>query len=203
MFRKRFTLLSAFLYDGHFESPESLTYMSIRDVIQARVDEKRLFHVPLYVPGHSVKRHVFASEEVFDIMDQGAWDTPEKMRRFSQLRGQFDHFTRGGLVSVALDPYNKWKKAFIARTDPVADEVWDIRCIDPKPGIRVLGCFAETGLFVALAYGFRADLGGPGSREWADLINRCKARWRALFDTYQPHRGAEASDYISEEFYLV
>lgn len=119
------------------------------------------------------------------------------------LRGQFDHFIGGGLISVAENPYSKWDKAFIARVDPVKDEIWDIRVIDPKPAIRVLGAFAETDVFIALEWEYRTKLGGPESREWRSFVGRAKAKWRSLFGTYKPHTGANVSDYVSENFYAV
>lgn len=74
----------------------------------------------------------------------------------------------------------------MARTYPPADEVWDIRSRDPKPAMRVLGCFAETDVFVALVHGYRKNLGGPRSRQWRDLIESCKAEWRKLFPRTYP-----------------
>jgi hypothetical protein len=107
---------------------------------------------------------LFVSEELGQIV-LPPWDASPKGLRFSQLRAQLDTFTAGGLISVAQEPFTKPKATYMARVDPAADEVWDIRSVDPRPAIRVLGCFAETDLFVALTWEYRKNLGGSNSKE--------------------------------------
>ena len=89
------------------------------------------------------------------------------------------------------------------RVDPISDRIWDIRSVDPSPGIRVLGGFAEKDTFVALEWDFRENLGGPKSKEWRDFIVRCSAHWRRLFGTYKPHEGEKTSDFLSKNYFDV
>ncbi len=98
-------------------------------------------------------------------------------------------------MTVAEDPYKKPRVTNMARADPIESEVFDIRCIDPKPGIRVLGCFADFDLFVALTWNVRENL--PDDKSWRDEIERCKAAWRRLFHPYLPFCGADLNAYLS------
>ncbi len=86
----------------------------------------------------------------------------------------------------------------MARLAPEEDHGFDIRYRDPKPGIRVLGNFALTDVFVALTWRFREDL--DTDKKWQDEINRAKAKWRELFFPYLPHHGATLNDYVSRNF---
>jgi len=149
-----------------------------------------------------VVRTMFISEELNAVVHPPWGDTPEGLR-LSRLRAYLDVFTVGRLISIAEDPYSKPKSTYLARVDPTSDEVWDVRIIDPHPGIRSLGAFAGTDIFIALTYNDRMNLGGPRSREWAAEIDRCKAKWRQLFPTYPPHMGADLHDYLSGNFYAV
>ena len=176
--------------------------MSIRDEIRLRVAEGKLRYLPHSLPSVQRTRTLFVSEEVSRAV-LPPWDASPEGLRFSQLRAQLDTFTAGGLISMAQDPFTKPKATYMARLDPPADEVWDIRSIDPRPAIRVLGCFAETDLFVALTWDYRKNLGGPNSKEWRDFRERCKAMWRNLFPSYQSFSGATVQDYISRNVHVV
>ncbi len=170
--------------------------MSIRDVISARVQEGRLFHLPPLIASQQTVRNLFVGTELHSVVSP-PWSQSTEGFRLSQLRANLDAYTEGQTISMADDPFTKPKSTFMARTAPVVHEVWDIRSRDPKPGIRVLGCFAETDTFVALVWDYREALGGPNSKEWRDLIERCKAEWRNLFITYPPHQGSNINDYVS------
>jgi hypothetical protein len=155
----------------------------------------RLFFLPPLLPGISVVREVFASEEVYAVA-QGPWPADQRGHQFARMRGYLDTWTEGLRVSVADDPYKKPKSTFMARLDPVADEFFDIRCIDPYPGIRALGAFADKDLFfIALTWNDRPVLNTD--RIWRDEIERTKATWRKLFHPYRPLKGANLHDYAS------
>lgn len=170
--------------------------MSIRDEIANRVGDGRLFCLPPLIPSGTMVRAMFVSEEINQVVHP-PWEATKEGLRLSRLRAYLDTWTEGVLVSVAEAPYHKPRNTFLARVDPVADDVFDIRCFDPKPGIRVLGCFSEKDVFVALTWNHRENLGGPDSRGWRDEIERCKASWRRLFHPYPPFRGANLDAYLS------
>lgn len=177
--------------------------MSIRREIGNRCGEGRLFHLPPFLPGAPVVRMMFVSAEIHAVVVGAHSLDTEEGRRFGQLRGDLDRFTEGALISVADHPYRKDKKAYIARLDPPRDEAWDIRSVDPKPAIRVFGHFAMVDTFIALTWAWRRDLGGPGSKEWRDEIERCKAAWRQLFHPYPPYSGGSLHDYVSSNAFPV
>ena len=81
--------------------------------------------------------------------------------------------------------------------DPEEDEIWEIRCIDPDPSVRIFGSFAEKDNFIALEKRYRQDLEGRDSQAWRDAIRATKATWRRLFLAYPPHTGDDLHDYIS------
>lgn len=170
--------------------------MSIHDEIAARASEKppRLFFLPPLIPSVGVGREMFVSEEIHAVAHP-PWPTTKVGRRHAQMRGYLDAFTEGRRITVADDPYRKPKSTNLARIDPVAHEVFDFRCIAPKPGIRILGCFAAFNLFIALTWNGRENL--SDDRAWRDEIERCKAAWRRLFPTYPPFRGDNLNAYLS------
>jgi len=117
------------------------------------------------------------------------------------MRAFLDIWTSGALISVANNPYRKGRSTFMARIDPAPDEVFDIRCIAPNPGMRVLGCFADRDLFVALTTAMREDL--ATDKDWRNEREACKAAWRRLFPGYRPFSGANLNEYISANILLV
>jgi len=178
--------------------------MSIRDFITlwTRGAQPGLWwHDPAF-PGAESKRFMLLTAEIREAI-AGPWESVAEERKLSELRGHLDAFVEGRRISVAPDPYRKEKTAYIARVDPVEKEIWDIRKTDPNPGIRVLGSFAETNVFVSLAWEYRSQLDGPGGPLWEAFIQRAEHAWKRLFQTLKPHSGADVSDYISEKFFLV
>jgi hypothetical protein len=175
--------------------------MSIRGEIRARINEKpaRLFFLSPLVASAAVVREMFVSEEINRVAHP-PWPATVEGRRHAQMRAYLDAWTEGRRLTVANDPYKKAKATNMARTDPIEDEVFDIRCIDPKPGVRVLGCFADFNLFIALTWNCRENL--PDDKSWRDEIERCKAAWRRLFHTYPPFSGTDLHAYLSN-FQLI
>lgn len=170
--------------------------MSISLEIRARREEGRLVLMQPLVPGPHV-RSLFAEESLFRDIDDGQRQlTGTLAYRVGQLRSDFDHFSAGGTTVVG---YGTENTCLFKQLDPRAEEVWEIRSRNPKPAIRVFGRFAEADCFIATHWCLRTDLGGPDSREWATEIRRCKAEWKKLFPTYDPHTGTSANDYISRD----
>ena len=174
--------------------------MSITDEIQARIRAhhgKRLFYLPLRFRGDPAIRIMIVSEEVRDAV-RPPWPKNWEGLRQSGFRGTLDAFTRGERVSVAERPFDKPNYAFLARVDPVADEVWDIRSIDPNPGIRCLGGFGGKDFFIALTWNYREIL--SGEYEWRDELQRCKSDWKELFDQIPRFHEGALDGYLSNYF---
>jgi hypothetical protein len=110
-----------------------------------------------------------------------------------------DDFIEGGFVTIAENPFNKQSTAIMARVDPVEYEIFQFRCLDPNPGIRILGCFSEADTFVALTWDYRENFNDA----WSEHVEECRARWQGLFGETPPHKGESLNDYVSYNFKAV
>ena len=85
-----------------------------------------------------------------------------------------------------------------ARVHPTQLEVWDIRAIEPSPGIRGFGCFGDRDLFIVLTYEYRENLDATANG-FAIEARRCRQVWDFLFSSV-PYGGG-VSDLLTN-FYL-
>ncbi len=179
-----------------------LTYMAIREKIKKHCSgtAPELFCLAPLVRSTPVIRTLFVSVEVNDVMYPSSWPSNCNGYRLSLFRTALDAFVAGEWISVAEKPFNKPPDAFLARVDPITNDVWDMRCIDPKPGIRCLGCFAEKDVFVALTWGYREDF---CPEDWPIEVGRCMTAWNRLFNQLSPFRGAHLDEYLSGNYYAV
>lgn len=184
-----------------------LIYMSIRTWIGELVTQERLFELKPVFPGEPVRRPMFLSEEVHRIIE-GPWPDAKAASRCNQLRADLENFVVGREIGLCVRPFEAGA-AHMGLLDPVGDGIWDVRSQDPKPGLRVLGCFAEKDIFLGLlvasrsqrvGYIPRGPLGDRDSQEWKDIIRATKACWRSLMATYQPVVGNTIDDYFSDGY---
>lgn len=181
--------------------------MSIHDEIKHRIAEGRLFEV-LPVMDEPIKRRMYVSSEINELLN-GPWnDGPEWEERCGELRVTLEQFVIGAYIKVCLIPF-KAQSAYMGRLAPITDEVWDIRSIDPSPALRVFGRFASKDVFVCFNWRSRSvdiqasnepPLEEGSSDQWKKAINECKAEWRKLFPIYQPIHGVQVNDYIREKY---
>lgn len=169
--------------------------MSIRDEIQNRIDEGRLFYLPPLLESDPCVRSMFVSEYVFNFLNDPFEDRDDE-RRAAQLRASLDRFSIGATITIAQEPYDKPKNTYMSPLDPKADRVFQIRD-RVKPSIRVAGMFSERDSFVALAWEYRKNLGGPTDRSWRDIRERAKNEWRNLFHPYNAFLGERNEDLAS------
>lgn len=187
-----------------------LTYMSIRNSIKYWIDEGRLFELKPVLDSDAIERTLIVSKEIFDLLE-GPWDDEPWARRCGRLRATLEAYVKGQRIGICLKPF-KGMRAYMARLDKPEDEVWDIRAIDPNPGLRLFGRFADRDLFVALIWSPRSveipasqrlPLGPRESAEWGNAILECKAEWRKLFPSYQPIHGDEIHEYFENNVFPV
>jgi hypothetical protein len=124
--------------------------MSIRDEINERIAEGRLFNLEPALASDPVERTMLISAEINSHLI-GPWPNIIAAKRFGKLRADLEAFVKGEKVAVCLDPYVA-RNAYMGRLDQPNDEVWDVRSRDPKPALRVFGRFAERDVFVALTW---------------------------------------------------
>jgi hypothetical protein len=189
-----------------------LTYMSIRDEINARLNEMppRLFTLERSLPSDPVSRSMFLSEEIKNLLD-GPWARDDRRYRAGRLRADLEEFIKGEEITLCFEPFAA-KTAYMGRLCPIVDSVWDIRSRDPSPALRVVGFFAEMDAFVALRWAPRSrrpgwtdkpPLGDRDSSEWRDIIVQCKTDWKNLFHTYLPVTGECINAYVSDSAHAV
>ena len=184
-----------------FDKNDKLTYKSIRDEIAMRCREGRLFRMMPTLPNLPVKRTILLSRDIrdalFHLRPEGL-DGP----RLGQLLRDFDRFIEGGRITIRDGGYRSGP-AYLARLEPPTTELWEIRSVDPRPGLRVMGRFAEPDVFVALLLLQRKSLGAGDSQAWRQAECDCKARWRQLFPDHAPHAGKRVCDYVSSGGFLL
>lgn len=146
-----------------------------------------------------IERILLLTKKVDQELDSDLWLDPETGRRFAQLSADFDRFATGDTIPVALAPYDKDDNAFMARIDPIELGVWSIRSVAPKPALRVLGCFCEPDVFLAIDTYERKHLGGPGDRRWANARENALAKWRHLLPDHSPLTGSTIIEYITQK----
>jgi hypothetical protein len=97
-------------------------------------------------------RDLYVFKDILEAMD-GPWRDKIDRQACGYLRREFDRFVEGGVVSLALKPFDKAYDAFFAILHPPEDKVFALRVRAPYPGVRVFGCFAGTNTFVATKLG--------------------------------------------------
>lgn len=156
-------------------------------------DAGLLYHLPSLLPGIGIARTMYVSHVIHpDVCPP--WGNDADGFRMSQLRQTLDVFSEGQTISVSERPFAKDSNTMLARVDPVRHEVWDIRCLAPRPQIRCFGRFAGKDTFVALSWADRDEL------DWQDEIENCLSEWTRLFFPSSPFRGASLDDYITNFF---
>lgn len=167
--------------------------MSIRDEINAHLAAKRLFHLTSAFLGEDAPRDVFVSVDVAELVLHMPISGGREGRRASNARALLDGFIEGDYVTVGEDPFDKNATCIMARVDPVKAEIFDFRCLDPNPGLRILGAFSERDTFIALTWDYRENFDG----NWHEKVADCQAEWRRLFGNIPRHSGANINEYIS------
>jgi hypothetical protein len=172
--------------------------MSIRDDIKVHLG-KELFLLEPLLPAERVIRTMFISKEINRVVHP-PWAQGRNGTRHAQMRAWLETFIAGRRIPVAEHPFKKGRDAYLARVHPVANEIWDIRCMNPNPGIRVFGRFTELDTFVALTWEHRESING---KQFDTAIARAMNEWRRLFPTIPVFKGNKINDYLSGNFYAV
>lgn len=171
--------------------------MSIENAIKA-LEETELFAVLSSWEGEETPRHSYISLEVAGFL----WEPADDDKWLAKIaKAVFDDFVEGGHIPVGWDPHKKDGSCLMARVDSHVEgyEIWDVRCLAPKPGMRVLGGFAEKDVFVGITWDYRKNF----DDHWPEQIERCVSEWKRLFGNCLPFRGKTADEYLSKPFEVV
>jgi hypothetical protein len=131
-----------------------MIYMSIQDEVNTHVALGQLIKVrqsfPLGVPD---RRVIYVTPILMSLLDSPWGNGDIKWeKRWSRARWQVDEFIDGlpgDRIMVRSAPRKK-STCFMSLLDSENDDIWEIRCQDPKPGIRIFGSFVKQDEFVAL-----------------------------------------------------
>ena len=155
------------------------------------------------MPADPCERTLLITSEINEEFDEETWLDQSLFHRYAQLDADFDRYVVGDMLPVGMSPYDKSDDAFLARVDPVEYGIWTLRSVAPAPAIRVFGAFCDTDIFVALKTKLRKDLGGRGSREWAQAREDAIAVWDKLFPRLNRLTGENVHEFISKKAIAV
>src|SRR5271163_3314277 len=113
--------------------------MLIEDEINSLCASGQLVLLLPAIPGLRRRRSVYLAKTLNVTLAVGPWSNRKDEERWGELRFWFDRFIDGGRIYLRERPRAKKSTADMAQLEPWSDEVWDVRSIDPKPSIRVLG----------------------------------------------------------------
>ncbi len=167
--------------------------MFIRDEIEMLHEAGILIEfVPIFLVRR--RRQVFLFKDLA-CMVEGPWPTKADAFRWGYVRADLEHLIQDAWIVVPENP-RRGGVALMSLLVPPEDAVWDIRCRDPQPGIRILGCFALKDVFIGLTWEYRLPLKDFESSEWRDAISGAKRRWNLCF-WHQPLKGSYPDEYLS------
>lgn len=149
--------------------------MSIHDEILDRYRRQMLFPVLPKATGSTVRRALFVSEDLHQVLISPEGDM-EWERRVAELQADLEVFVEARTID----------HKYLFLLYPAHDAVWEIRSVRNDPSIRVLGLFADKDVLIATNHALRADLGGWQSRIWKSVKRAARAKWRQLFHPYNP-----------------
>ena len=183
--------------------------MSILSIIKTytQAPERRLVMLEPFLPYDPYVRRMVMSQEVASFV-LGPWSSADAEKRCARVRADLDAFVTGDVVSICLVPFEANDERFaLLRQERFG--VFDVRCYDPRPNIRILGGFAEQDWFVALTLHPRSipvpwiprvPLGCGRSAEWASAIHETKEAWRDLFGDISPRTGSTPDVFLTNYF---
>tara|TARA_R110000787_G_scaffold16251_2_gene49509 strand:- start:555 stop:1097 length:543 start_codon:yes stop_codon:yes gene_type:complete len=125
-------------------------------------------------------------------------------RRVGRLQSDFEKFVMGQHVTLSMTPFQH-KAAYMGLLDPASEGIWEIRSVDPKPGLRVFGKFPSMDTFVALnweprskKFGGKKPLGAGKSLEYQIAMIEADQRWNEVLPGLLPLTGGDFDDYVSK-----
>lgn len=175
-----------------------------------RIQAGELFKLDFLIPGRSEVRTVLLSPELHGLV-YGPWENSPMGERCARLRAELENLLAGEPVTVCWTPGKARSDHQIARLDPAEDDLFDLRSVDPSPGLRVLFHFAAKDVIVThlcsprsvkVSWLDRVPLLDRKSKAWRNAIKESKATWSILFPGHAPHSGIKVDDYISDAVIL-
>lgn len=179
--------------------------MSIRDEWVQHVADGRLFKLGYSLPGLPEKRTVLMADEVRQLVE-GPWPETLMGDRCARLRANLEFFLEGTAITVCWQPFKANDYHQLGRIHPVEEGIWDLRSVDPSPGLRLFFCLAEKDVMIAFICAPRSipvpwlerlPLGARNNKAWKRARAECKRQWRHLFPAYLPLVSEKPDECIS------
>lgn len=177
--------------------------MSTREALNRLVQEGRVVHVPCLQRGVSSRRHFFLEASLHRRLEQAMAGSSKEDARLAMLYADVERFTSGQVITVGVNPYEKDRTAYMARTEPVQEGIFDLRSQDPSPAIRLFGAFCEIDVFLGLTWRWRNELGGRNERAFDFAVMEAMKVWDALLPDCRRLFSDNIEDYISDDLLPV
>jgi hypothetical protein len=181
---------------------ELLTYMSTRELLKKRLQEGELVKLGFSIPGPPERRTVLMSPEINMLMS-GPWKDVVMRDRCYSLRAELENILTGSPLTYCDIPREAKDKHQISRLDPAEDNIFDIRSVDPPPGLRIIFHFAERDVLVlhtcsprSVRVSWSARVPLINDKVWRRAISESMARWSILFPGCDPP-GGSIHEYLS------
>ncbi len=179
--------------------------MSIHEALNILVRERRIVHVPPAIRGVSSARHLFLVAGVHERLMSAMTGNTSEDAAYARLYAALDAFTSGRMISIGHHPFEKDNSAFMARTNPPQEAIFDIRVhgIRNTPATRLFGAFCETDIFLGLTCKLRRNLGGRQERLFDQAILEAMREWDTLLPGHKRHYSERIEDHVSDNFHIV
>ncbi len=177
--------------------------MSIRNLWIQRVRDGELIKLDFSIPGPQERRTVLLSPEI-NALISGPWRDSAMQDRCFRLRAELENILGGARLTCCDVPREANDKHQIGRLDPIEDNIFDIRSVQPPPALRIVFHFAEKDVLILHACSPRSvdvpwlsRLPLVSEKLWRKAISDSKAQWSVLFPKHDPHSGESFHDYLS------
>ena len=179
--------------------------MSTRDSLNVLLRDGHVVHVAPLMRGIASVRHLFLEVEVYKKLESALEGNSQTDMALARLFSALDAFTSGRMISIGDHPFEKEKSAYMARTDPPQDGIFDFRVHGLKgiPSVRLFGAFCETNVFLGLTWKLRASLGGRDDRLFNNAILQAIGVWDRLMPECRRFYSENIEDHVSENFHVV
>lgn len=164
--------------------------MSIADQVTRCCDSGTLVEFRPIAPISTLRPVYLVPEVCARIV--GPWTTAEERSFMPQVQADLENFIEGGWINAT---FRMRPNAYCKRLQDGSKSVWELRTIDPAPGVRIFGMFAMKDVFIGTGMLLRSELNDCSFKE---EIRNTKAKWRNILHTYAPVVSENINDYITE-----
>lgn len=179
--------------------------MSTREALSRLVQTERVIHVPPPIRGAAAVRHLFLEASLYQRLMTAMTGSNQTDAALARLYANLGAFTSGQIISIGDHPFDKDRSAFMARTDPPQEGIFDFR-IRGKTGIpstRLFGAFCEADVFLGLTWKLRRELGGQGERHFHNAIMQAIGVWNQLLPECNRFYSENIGDHVSANVHVV